>query len=301
VRSRGSLPRPTRRELRDSLLVGAGLAAVGNGLVGFGEQTVATGVAALLVALMPAWAAGLGGVLYGDRLPRLAVVGIVTGLVGIAVLSWPVGGQLALEPVGFIALLIAPIAWSLASLYATKRAHLPHRPLLATGYQMVGGGLVAFAIATTISEFEGFSIASISTESAVAMLYLTVIGSLIGYTTYGWLLRVAPISRVTTYAYVNPIVAVVLGAIVLSEPITPRTIVASVIIIVAVALIVTARSRGIHRQTAEEVAALADEAALREAAPAGSPVGREPAGLATPRPVTPRPAIDPTGAATHPD
>ncbi len=242
------MPRPTRRELIDGALVGAGLVAIGNGLVGFGEQTIPTGVAALLIALMPAWAAALGRILFGDRLPALAVVGIVTGLVGIAILSWPVDGQVALEPVGLLALLLAPIGWSLGSLYATKRAQLPPQPLLATGYQMIGGALVAMVLATITGELGEVSPAAISDRSLLAMLYLTIVGSLIGYTTYGWLLRVAPISRVTTYAYVNPIVAVALGAIVLSEPITPRTVIASVVIVVAVALIITARSRMVHQQ-----------------------------------------------------
>ena len=242
------LPRPSRRELIDAALVGAGLVAIGNGLVGFGEQTIPTGVAALLIALMPAWAAALGRILFGDRLPPLAVLGIVIGLVGIAILSWPVGGQVALEPVGLLALLLAPIGWSLGSLYATKRARLPPQPLLATGYQMIGGAIVAMVLATITGELGDLSPAAISDRSLLAMLYLTIVGSLIGYTTYGWLLRVAPISRVTTYAYVNPIVAVALGALVLSEPITPRTVIASVVIVVAVVLIITARSRMVHQQ-----------------------------------------------------
>ena len=242
------LPRPTRRELIDALIVGGGLVAIGNGLVGFGEQTISTGVAALFIALMPAWAAALGRILFGDRLPALAIVGIVTGLVGIAILSWPVNGQVALEPVGLLALLLAPIGWSLGSLYATKRAVLPRQPLLATGYQMIGGAMVAVVLALVTGELAGVSPAAISDRSLVAMLYLTIVGSLIGYTTYGWLLRVAPISRVTTYAYVNPIVAVALGAIVLQEPITPRTVIASIVIVVAVALIITARSRVVHQR-----------------------------------------------------
>ncbi len=250
------LPRPGRTELRDALLVGAGLVAIGNGLVGFGELTIPTGVAALFIALMPAWAAFLGRVLFGDRLPTLAVVGIVTGLVGIAILSWPVDGQVALEPVGLTALLLAPVGWSLGSLYATKRAVMPRQPLLATGYQMLGGALVALVFAAVTGELQAFQPAAVSTDSLVAMAYLTIMGSLVGYTTYGWLLRVAPISRVTTYAYVNPIVAVALGSIVLSEPITARTVIAAVVIIVAVALIVTARSRGVHRRaTASSVVA----------------------------------------------
>lgn len=253
LRERGSLRRPTRRELRDSLIVGTGLVVVGNGLVGWGEQTVATGIAALLIALMPAWAALLGRILFGDRLPVLAAVGIVTGLVGIGLLSWPVDGQLALEPFGLLALLVAPIGWSLGSLYSARKAALPHQPLLATAYQMLGGAMVGLVVAALDGELARFIPAAVSDRSLIAMTYLTLVGSLVGYTTYGWLIRVAPLSRVTTYAYVNPIVAVALGAVVLGEPITPRTLIASVVIIAAVALIVTARSRGVSvRQTASD-------------------------------------------------
>ena len=249
----GGLRRPTPRELRDSLVVGTGLVAIGNAFVGWGEQTVPTGVAALLIALMPAWVAALGRILYGDRLPRLAVVGIVTGLAGIVLLSWPTDGRLALEPYGLGALLLAPIGWSLGSLYSAKNARLPSPPLLATAYQMIGGALVGLVFAGVTGELATFSPAAVSDQSLLAMAYLTLVGSLIGYTTYGWLIRVAPLSRVTTYAYVNPIVAVALGAIVLHESITPRTLAASIVIIVAVALIVTARSRGVAVRRPDEL------------------------------------------------
>ena len=255
LRERGDLRPPSRVELRDSLILGALLVAIGNGLVGFGEQTIATGVAALFIALMPAWAAALARIIFGERLPTLAIIGIVIGIVGIAILSWPVNGQIALEPVGLVALLLAPIGWALGSLYSQKRAVLPRQPLLATGYQMIGGALVGLVIAGLSGELASFQPAAVTDRSILAMVYLTVVGSLIGYTTYGWLLRFAPISRVTTYAYVNPIVAVVLGSIILNEPISPRTVVASIVIIVAVALIVTARTRGVHVRTAPAEAA----------------------------------------------
>ncbi|MFL5756196.1 MAG: EamA family transporter [Chloroflexota bacterium] len=249
----GGLRRPSRREVLDSLIVGAGLVAVGNALVGWGEQTVATGIAALLIALMPAWAAFLGRVFFGDRLPALAFVGIAIGLAGIAILSWPVGGSSTLEPAGLLALLIAPIGWSSASLYSAKRAHHPSPALFSTALQMFLGGLVGFAVAGVTGELGAFHPAAVSGTSILAMVYLTIVGSLIGYTTYGWLLRVAPISRVATYAYINPIVAVGLGVVVLNEPFTPRTVVASVVIVVAVALIV--RSRGRATQPARQPAA----------------------------------------------
>ena len=219
---------PSRREWRDSPIVGAVLLGGGNGLVAFGEQTVPSGIAALLVGLMPVWVAILGGIFFGDRLPRLAVVGIAIGFAGVAILSVrPLGGGRSLEPIGLTACLLAPIGWALGSLYATKRAVMPRHPLLATGYQMLGGALVALVLAAVTGELFAVEPAAVSRDSLLAMAYLTIVGSLVGYTTYGWLLRVAPISRVTTYAYVNPIVAVVLGALVLSEPIKPRTVVAA--------------------------------------------------------------------------
>jgi drug/metabolite transporter (DMT)-like permease len=280
IRERGAIRRPTRRELRDSLLVGTGLVVVGNGLVGWGEQTVATGIAALMVALMPAWAAALGRILFGDRLPVLAVIGIITGLVGIGLLSWPVDGQLALEPFGLLALLCAPIGWSLGSLYSARKATLPHQPLLATAYQMIGGAMVGLVVATLDGELARFVPAAVSDRSIVAMTYLTIVGSLLGYTTYGWLIRVAPLSRVTTYAYVNPIVAVGLGAVALGEPITGRTLIASVVIIAAVALIVTARSRGVTIRHAPDA-----PAAVATAAPGAADQSRPPEPAAAP--VTP--------------
>jgi drug/metabolite transporter (DMT)-like permease len=192
-------------------------------------------------------------VLFRDQLPRAVLAGIAIGIAGVAILAWPVGGAGGdLDPRGLLALVFAPIGWSLGSLYSQKRAVLPRQPLLATGYQMIGGALVGLVIAALSGELATFQPSAVTDRSILAMAYLTVVGSLIGYTTYGWLLRFAPISRVTTYAYVNPIVAVVLGSIILNEPITPRTVIASIVIIVAVALIVTARTRGVHVRAATE-------------------------------------------------
>ena len=122
---------PTRREWRDSALVGALLIGGGMGLVAFGEQWVPSGVTALLIAMMPVWVAVLGRIFLGERLPRLAVVGIVVGFVGVAFLVGPsaFGGQGALEPIGLAAILISPIAWASGSLFASHRAKLPRSPL----------------------------------------------------------------------------------------------------------------------------------------------------------------------------
>lgn len=236
---------PTVREWRDSTIVGALLLGGGMGMVAYGEQTVPSGITALFIALMPVWVAVLGRIFLGERLPRLAVFGIVLGFVGVAILIGPsaLGGAGALEPLGLGAILLSPIAWSSGSLFASHRATLPARPLVATGAQMVSGGLVLLVMSAASGELGGFRIEAISTDSLVAMAYLTVIGSLLAFTAYGWLLRVAPLPLIATYAYVNPVVAVILGALVLREPIELRTLVAGAVIIGSVAVIVTARGR----------------------------------------------------------
>jgi drug/metabolite transporter (DMT)-like permease len=236
---------PTRRQWRDSAIVGALLLGGGMGMVAFGEQTIPSGITALLIATMPVWVAIFGRVFLGERLPRAAGVGIVVGFVGVAILIGPsaFGGTGALDPVGLAAVLLSPIAWSLGSLFASHRAVLPKRPLVATGIQMVLGGLVLAIMAAVTGEFTALDIDAISRESVIALLYLLVMGSLVAFTVYGWMLRVAPLPFVATYAYVNPVVAVILGAIVLGEVIDLRTAIAGTIIVLAVALIVTTRAR----------------------------------------------------------
>lgn len=236
---------PTRREWRDSAIVGALLIAGGMGMVAFGEQTIPSGVTALLIATMPVWVAILGGVFLGERLPRLALVGIVVGFVGVAILVGPsaFGGAGALDPVGLAAILFSPIAWASGSLFASHRAVLPKRPLVAAGVQMMAGGLLLAAMGAVTGEFATLDVAAISRESFLALVYLLVMGSLVAFTVYGWMLRVAPLPLVATYAYVNPIVAVILGAVVIGETIDLRTVVAGAVIVVSVAVIVTARGR----------------------------------------------------------
>ncbi len=236
---------PTSREWRDSAVVGALLLGGGMGMVAFGEQTVPSGIAALLIAMMPVWIAILGRIFLGERLPRLAGVGIVVGFIGVAILIGPsaIGGGGTFDRLGLAALIISPIAWSSGSLFAAHRAMLPKRPLVATGVQMICGGLVLTLMGLVSGEFASLRLDEISTRSIVAIVYLTLVGSLVAFTAYGWLLRVAPLPLIATYAYVNPVVAVILGAIVLHEPIDPRTLAAGAVIVFAVVLIVTARGR----------------------------------------------------------
>jgi drug/metabolite transporter (DMT)-like permease len=265
---------PTRREWRDSLVVGGLLLGGGMGLVAFGEQTIPSGITALLVALMPVWVAVFGRLLLAQRLPRLAVIGIVVGFCGVAILVGPTafGAAGALEPTGLAAIIVSPIAWSLGSLYASHRAVLPRRPLVAAGVQMLAGSVVLAIMGTLAGEPARFDPSAVSLASLAAFAYLAIVGSLVAFTAYGWLLRIAPLPLVATYAYVNPIVAVILGAIILHEPIEPRTLLAGAVIVGAVALIVTARSRMAAPTVRREERPLVTP--LR--APSESPVGQAP-------------------------
>ena len=236
---------PTRRQLLDSAIIGALLLGVGNGFVVFGQSLqVPSGVAAILIAMMPLWFALLGWLYFRQKLPRLVLGAIAVGFAGTALLIWPGGdGANRFDPLGILILLLAPLGWGHGSIYSQRRAKLPPSPLTASGLQMLAGGVVTFAEALVSGEPARFHPEAISTASLLALIYLIFVGSMLAYTSYAWLLRNAPLSLVSTYAYVNPVVAVALGTLILGETLSARTIVASAIILVAVAIIVTARSR----------------------------------------------------------
>ena len=236
---------PRRREWRDSIIVGALLLGTGMGFVSLGEKTVPSGITALLIGMMPVWVAIFGRLFLGERLPMMAMIGIAIGFGGVAILAGPsaFGGSGALDPFGLAAIIISPMSWAAGSLFASHRATLPSRPLVATGAQMVAGAVVLVVLGVLHRELGQLHLEAIAPDSLVAFAYLTAIGSILAFTTYGWLLRVAPLPLVATYAYVNPVVAVFLGAVILGEPVEPRTLVAGAVIVTAVALIVTTRGR----------------------------------------------------------
>jgi drug/metabolite transporter (DMT)-like permease len=235
---------PSVREWRDTFIVGGLLLLGGMGLVSWGEQTVPSGIAALMVAMMPVWVAILGWVFLRERLAPIAILGIVIGIAGVAILVGPEGTPAEnSDPTGVLALILSPISWAIGSLYSANRARLPKQPLVATGGQMLAGGILLNVVGLISGEWASFTPGAVSGDSIVALVYLTVIGSLLAFTTYGWLLRVAPLQFIATYAYVNPVVAVILGVLILNEPLTPRTLIAGAIIVFSVALIITARSR----------------------------------------------------------
>jgi drug/metabolite transporter (DMT)-like permease len=235
---------PSAREIRDSAIVGILLLGVGNGFVGLAETRVPSGIAAILIAVIPLWFAVLGWVYFRERLPKLVILGIGVGLIGVALLVWPFGdGANAIDLLGVAILIVAPIGWSHGSLYSARKATLPSRPLMATGLQMLFGALALAGEAILTGEPARFDAGAISASSLWALLYLTLFGSLVAFNAYAWLLRNAPLSLVGTYAYVNPVVAVALGALILHEQVTPRTLIASLVIVGAVAMIVTAKGR----------------------------------------------------------
>lgn len=224
-----------------ALVIGGLMLVGGNGGVILAEQYAPTGVVALLVATAPLWMAVIDRVVFGRRLPALVIVGLVVGFGGVAFLiGSPGAGHINLF--GAALALAAPLCWATGSVF-TRHVKLPSRPLVAAAMEMLWAGLL-FGIASILTgELGRVHWQHVSTTSIVALLYLIVFGSLIGFSAYVWLLRSAPLSLVSTYAYVNPVVAVVLGAIFVGEAITARLVIAGGIIIAAVALIVVARSR----------------------------------------------------------
>lgn len=247
---------PTRRQVIDSAIVGGLLLGIGNGFVVFGEKTVPSGIAAILIGMMPLWFALLGWLYLRQKLPRLVVFAVALGFVGVALLIWPTGeGANHFDPLGIFILFLAPLGWAHGSIYSVQRAKLPHSPLSASGFQMLAGAAVTGIESLIAGEPAGFNPAAMSPESLLAVLYLILFGSMLAFTAYAWLLRNAPLSLVGTYAYVNPVVAVALGTVFLHEAISARTIIAAAVIVLAVAIIVTARGRLAGVDTSDEVGA----------------------------------------------
>ncbi len=244
VRARGT-PAPRRDEWRATTIVGGLMLLGGNGAVVWAEQRVPSGVTALLVALVPLWMVLLewwrrGGVRPDSR----TVAGLALGLGGLALLVGPeqVLGGGHVDHAGAAVLALGSLSWAAGSLYS-RHAHLPASPMLATAMEMLGGGVLLLLAAGARGEWAQADLAAISLRSALAAGYLVVFGSLVAFTAYIWLLRVTTPARVSTYAYVNPVVAMLLGWALAGEPLTPRTLVAAAIIIAAVGLITWSRVR----------------------------------------------------------
>jgi drug/metabolite transporter (DMT)-like permease len=230
--------RPTRANWRAAAIVGTGLVAGGNGLVVLAEVTVPSSIIALIIALVPLWMALVDRVLLGHEVRLATMLGLLLGFGGIVLL---IGGAAAdaSAPVSGLAIgVVASLSWTGASLYS-RTAPLPKRPLVGAGMEMLVGGGVLVVAGVLRGELSLVAPEDFSAESLLALLYLIVIGSWVGYTSYVWLLRNARTSLVSTYAYVNPIVAVFLGWLILDETITARILLAAAVTIAGVAIIIS--------------------------------------------------------------
>ena len=237
--------RPTLRQWRDASIVGLFLLLGGNGLVSWAEQTVDSGIAALIVGTVPLWltlfeALRPGGVKPGWQ----AIAGLLIGFGGIFILINPTtlaSAAFRVDLLGAGALVLATILWAMGSIYA-KTAQVPKSVFMFTGMQMASASVGLFLVSALNGEMAAFDIRAVTLTSWVGLIYLILFGSLVAFVAYGWLLRNAPISLVSTYGYVNPLVAIFLGAWLANEVLTWRVFVAAAVIISAVVMINRAKS-----------------------------------------------------------
>jgi len=250
---------PTRQHWKSAYIIGGLMLVGGNGGVTLAEKWVPSGLAALIVATVPLWIA-LFNWKWGDRERpgKRIYVGIGLGMVGLAILVGPEAlmGAGRIDGWGAIALLIAAVTWSAGSLYS-RSAPLPSTVMLAIAMEMIGGGILLLVTSGLSGEWIDFSFTAVSTGSVAALVYLILLGSLIGFTAYVWLLRHVAPSKVATYAYVNPLVAVFLGYVLADEPLTPRVALSALVIIAGVIVITLKRGRRTHvsAKTKENLAA----------------------------------------------
>lgn len=257
MRFRGA-PAPSRLEWRNAAIVGVLLLTIGNGAVSWAEQRVSSGMTSMLVGTLPLWIV-LCEWTQGKRPKLLQTIGIVVGLVGVALLVFPIGASMdasqaphasattaggetgatsgmLVDPLGAIALMCGSLSWAAGSLFA-RTATLAKPPAAAIAMQMLVGGTCMLACAALRGELATFDPARLTTLSVMSLLYLIVFGSLIGFSTYMWLIRVASPTAVGTYAYVNPVVAVLLGALLAGERVPPQALIAMPVIVGSVAIV----------------------------------------------------------------
>ena len=227
--------RPTRAQLLSALLVGMLLPGA-NAVVSVAEQEVPSAMAALLIASVPLWVLLMRRA-AGEPVSRAGIAAVLVGFAGVALLLKPGEQSGDATLLGLGAVVVAAVMWASGS-FASPRIRLPGDPLVSTAWQMLLGGVVIVAVGLALGEAGEVDVDAFSTRSLIALAYLIVFGSWLAYTAYAWLLQNAPISKVSTYAYVNPVVAIVLGFLILDEVITPITLVGAAIIVVSVALVV---------------------------------------------------------------
>ncbi|MDD5037264.1 MAG: EamA family transporter [Methylococcaceae bacterium] len=248
---------PTRRQWKSAAIIGTLLLFGGNGLVSWAEKTVPSGVAALIIGAVPMFLVLAEALRPQGVKPTVRVLaGLMIGFTGIYLLVGPssFSADMHLDPFGVIALLTAALLWSMGSIYS-RSADLPKSAFMLTGAEMLTGGLALMAMSAISGELNDFSLLRVSTDSWLGLTYLIAFGSMIGFVAYAWLLQNAPVPLVATYAYVNPLVAVFLGYWFAQEPLTPRILSASAIIIGSVIFI---NSKGRSRTPKKAVVAVSE-------------------------------------------
>lgn len=233
------VPAPKFIHWRSALIIGILLLGLGNGSVAWAETMVPTGLAALLIAITPLWMVLIEWLRPHGVKPRASVfAGIALGLLGMLLLIGPsaLGLDRPLNLVGVAILLFATLFWALGSIYS-RHAQVPESPLQLTGMEMLMGGVFLLGMSVVLGEWRDFHFTQVTNASWLALVYLILIGSFLGFSAYVFLLQVTTPAKVSTYAYVNPVVAVFLGWAVNGEQITPITLIASAIIVAGVAII----------------------------------------------------------------
>lgn len=251
VLRRGRSPfRASRAELLTCALVGLLFCLGGNGLLMIAEQSLPSGFAALIVACMPLFVVVLRR-LGGDHPSRLTVAGVLMGVFGVGVLLLPGTTPAGVRPLHVVLQVLVPLSWSIGAFVATRRP-LPADPFASSVYEMAFGGVALLLVGALAGEGARFHPAQITGASWLGWGYLVLAGSVLAFTAYVWLLGVAPMSMVATFAFVNPVVAVILGAAIAGEAVTAGTWVGGVIIVVAVAVVVAEQGRVSRRGSAAE-------------------------------------------------
>jgi drug/metabolite transporter (DMT)-like permease len=238
-----SRERLTRQHWAAALLLGALLPAAGNGFLTWAEQTVPSGIAALLVTTVSLWMVILEWVRPGGRAPTARTsAGLLLGFGGILLLVAPWQSTGRVNLIGAGVLMTGSLCWAAGSI-ASRHLKQPRIPLLRTAMQSLCGGIILFAFGTFTGEVSLLHVGAITHRGWLALAYLTVFGSIIGYSAYTWLLHAAPPARVATYAYVNPVIAILLGWMFAGEHLTPRMLVATAVIIIGVVMVIAAPTR----------------------------------------------------------
>ncbi len=262
---------PTRAQWLGCAIVGV-LLLVAQGAVGIGEKTVPSGLAALLVATVPLWLLGIDAVLNHARLGLAPAAGLALGLAGVGLLSGLGGRGGGISATGAVIILGAAAAWALGTIMA-RRVTIPPSPALASGMQLSSGGVGLLVLAAAAGEFGSLRLAQVSARSWLALGYLTVVGSIVAFSAYGIAVRALPTAPVATYASVNPVIAVLLGTLILNERLTPAMIGGGVLVVGAVVLVIR-RSPAVHSAPARRSRAGARGRRCRAPARGPRPCGR---------------------------